>query len=473
MKHSGFIALLCVAAVGLSACNGGGVSSSIPGTGSFSALSSKFRHATGSTPISHIVVIVQENRTLNNLFATFPGANGSTVGKRIVGKKKRTQNVTLTEVGLFLKKDLNHTYSGFLTAYDGGKMDGFNQVKYVVGNKAEATSPYVYVDPSQIVPYWTLAQQYALAVAMFATQGSASFSAHQDLIRGGTFIDSTHSLIDNPKYGNKAWGCDSNSGTKTSLITTGLLLQKGAGPFPCTTAFPNGSGSYATLRDLLDAQSISWKYYTPAIGDSGAIWSAFDVIASVRNGPEWNTNVSSPETNIFSDITTGTLPAVSWVIPNGENSDHPSNGSDTGPSWVASVVNAVGESQYWDSSAILIVWDDWGGFYDNVAPPLPRDNQGGPGLRVPLLVVSPYTREAVPSQPGYISNTFYEFGSIVRFVEDTYGLGRLGTTDSTSNSIDDMFDFNQAPRPFQTIGSKYSRSYFLHQKPSTLPVDTQ
>jgi phospholipase C len=469
LKHSAFITLACAAAVGLSACNGG-ASSSIPGG---TTPSSRLRHATGSTPISHVVLIVQENRTLNNFFATFPGANGTTVGKRRVGKKKKTQNVALTEVGLFQKKDLNHSYSGFLTAYDGGKMDGFNEVKSSVGNKGEGVAPYVYVDPSQIAPYWTLAQQYALAAAMFTTQGSASFSAHQDLIRGGTFIDSTHSLIDNPRYGNKAWGCDSSSGTETSLITTALQLQKNSGPYPCTSDFPGSGGGYTTLRDLLDAQGVSWKYYTPAIGDSGAIWSAFDVIAPVRFGSEWTTNVSSPETNIFADIDGGTLPAVSWVIPNGQNSDHPSNGSDTGPSWVAGVVNAVGESQYWDSTAILIVWDDWGGFYDNVAPPLPRDNQGGPGLRVPLIVVSPYTREAVPSQPGYISNTFYEFGSIVRFIEDTYGLGRLGTTDATSNSIDDMFDFGQSPRPYQTIGSKYSRYYFLHHKPSTRPVDTQ
>ncbi len=200
-------------------------------------------------------MIVQENRTLNNLFATFPGANGTTVGKRRIGKNKRTQNVDLTEVGLFLKKDLNHTYSGFLRAYDDGKMDGFNEVKYTVGNKAEGTAPYVYVNPSQIVPYWTLAQQYSLAAAMFTTQGSASFTAHQDLIRGGTFIDSTHSLIDNPKYGNKAWGCDSSADTVTSLITTDLQLQKGAGPFPCTTQFPASGSGYATLRDLLDAQS--------------------------------------------------------------------------------------------------------------------------------------------------------------------------------------------------------------------------
>jgi hypothetical protein len=127
------------------------------------------------------------------------------------------------------------------------------------------------------------------------------------------------------------------------------------------------------------------------------------------------------------------------------------------------------------------VWDDWGGFYDPVAPPLPRDTQGGPGFRVPLIVISPYTRLNQSSQPGYISNVRYSFGSIIRFVEDTFGLGRLGTTDETTNSLGpeygsqggDMFDFNQSPRPFQVISTKYSGSYFLHRPPSNKPVDTE
>lgn len=227
-----------------------------------------------------------------------------------------------------------------------------------------------------------------------------------------------------------------------------------------------------TLRDLFDAASpaITWKYYTPALHRPGGIWSAFDVISSVRNGPEWATNVISPETTVLTDIANGNLAQMSWVIPDGTESDHPGNGADDGPSWVASVVNAVGESQYWSSTAIIITWDDWGGFYDPVPPP-PRDNQGGPGFRVPMILVSPYARETSASQPGYISQTTYEFGSIVRFVEDTFNLGRLGTTDGTTNSIDDMFDFYQYPRQFQTVGSKYSREYFVHQKPSRMPVD--
>ncbi len=214
------------------------------------------------------------------------------------------------------------------------------------------------------------------------------------------------------------------------------------------------------------------KYYTPKVGTSGAIWSAFDVIAPVRYGPEWGTNVNWPPTNIFNDISNGTLASMSWIVPDEQNSDHPHSGSDTGPSWVASIVNAIGQSQYWNSTVVIIVWDDWGGFYDPVKPPS-RDDQGGPGLRVPMLVVSPYSRETSSYQTGYISNTVYEFGSIIRFIEDTWNLGRLGTTDGSTTSMADMLNFNQYPRKFTPIGSKYSRSFFLHQRPSLRPVDTE
>jgi phospholipase C len=451
----------------LAACDGG--SSSLPGRSALTVAAHEKHHR--AIPIEHIVLVVQENRTFNDLFATFPGATGTTVGRERVDGRARS--IKLAEVTLRTSKNLNHSYAGFLTAYNNGSMDAFNLIKYWGRAPHEGSLPYEYVDPSDVQPYWEMATQYGLANAMFTTQASASFTAHQDLIRGGTAIDSSDSLIGNPPYG-EAWGCDSQSGTTTSLITTTLQVKKDAGPFPCTSAFPHhASGGYKTLRDLLDAQSVSWKYYTPAIGDPGALWDAFDVIAPVRYGPEWGTNVNWPETNVFNDITSGRLPAVSWVIPDSKNSDHPSTGSDTGPSWVAAVVNALGESSYWDSCAIIVVWDDWGGFYDPVAPPLPRDDQGGPGLRVPMIVISPFARETSARTPGYISNTVYGFGSIIRFIEDTFALGRLGTTDATSRSIRDMFDFDQPPRKFQPIGSKYSRWYFLHQIPSGRPVDDQ
>jgi phospholipase C len=316
------------------------------------------------------------------------------------------------------------------------------------------------VNQKQIKPYWSMARQYVLADHMFPTQASGSFTAHQDLIRGDTKLNAYETLIDFPPHG--PWGCDAPPGTTTSLLTSSGEYEPNQGPFPCLT--------YETIRDLLDAKGVSWKYYTPDIHTHGGdLWNAFDAIKQVRNSPEWTTNVSSPETNIFSDITSNQLPAVSWVIPDGQNSDHPAQQpwgihKDTGPSWVGQIVNAVGQSPYWNSSAIVVTWDDWGGFYDHEPPP--QLDYTGLGIRVPMIVVSPYAKK------GFVSHTQYEFGSILKFVEDTFDLGNLGTTDVRANSIGDVFNFGQHRRTFLPIDTKYSKSFFQHQRPSNIPPDT-
>jgi phospholipase C len=445
-----------VLALILAACNGD-VAPDVRGAGAVLP-----QPGSQSTPISHVVLIVQENRTFNNLFATFPGTVGTTTGKELVNGKE--QSISLTKVALEAERTLRHTYPAYKVGYHHGQMDGFNLIPFQTNHQPEGSAPYEYVDPSEIAPYWAIATDYAIADHMFQTQGSGSFTAHQDLIRGGTAIDSTESLIDDPTKA--PWGCPAPTGTKTELITTKLHYEKD-GPFPCTSDFPS-SGAYETLQELLDAKNVSWKYYTPAYqGNTGAMWNAFLVIDSVfNNKTEWGAHISQPETNIFSDISNGELPSMSWVIPDGVNSDHPGYDSDTGPAWVASVVNAIGESSYWNSTAIVIVWDDWGGFYDEVKPPK-LDKQGGPGFRVPMLIVSPYVGQ------NEISHSTFGFGSIIRFIEDTWDLGRLGTTDGTSKSIVSMFDFSQSPRSFITIPSSRSKSFFLHQKPSGLPVDDE
>jgi phospholipase C len=220
---------------------------------------------------------------------------------------------------------------------------------------------------------------------------------------------------------------------------------------------------------LLDAAGVSWKYYSPpVVGGSGALWNAFDAIKAVRNGSEWGVNVTDSDTQIFTDISNGALPAVSWVIPDRDNSDHPESPSYNGPSWVASVVNAVGQSSYWQNSAVIVLWDDWGGFYDHV-PPKFFDQWGGLGFRVPMIVISPYALGGSSSSP-YVSHTQYEFGSVLKFVEQTFS---LGNTDKRATSIVDCFDFMQQPRSFSVIPSAYHRTFFEHQKPSNLPVDTE
>ncbi|MBV9717702.1 MAG: hypothetical protein JOZ77_00080 [Candidatus Eremiobacteraeota bacterium] len=405
--------------------------------------------------VTHIVILVQENRTFDNFFATFPGADGTTVGKTHNGTRH------LRKSNLFSSINPNNGYAYWTQDCNRGnsgrcKMNGFDTVR--IGT-TPGTYVYQYVDPSQIKPYWDMAKQYVLSDHFFQTQGSGSFTAHQDLIRGATDLNSSVSLIDSPTQ--TPWGCDAPPGTVTSLITSSNQYERNGGPFPCL--------SYRTLRDLLDAANVSWRYYSPTVGQNfgGNVWDAFDAIKAVRYGPEWATNQASPETKVFTDVERGTLPGVSWVIPDFDNSDHAGKGADKGPSWVAQVVNAIGESPAWNTTAILILWDDWGGWYDHVAPPA-RRRDGGPGFRVPLIVLSPFARA------GYVSHAQYEFGSVVRFVEDNWNLGSLGTTDVTSSDfVKDFFDFSQKPRKFVPIESPYSRSYFLRERPSNKPVDDE
>ncbi|HEX4013507.1 MAG TPA: alkaline phosphatase family protein [Candidatus Cybelea sp.] len=441
------------------------------------------------SPIQHVVIVIQENRSFDNLFDCFKGTACVTYGKERVMKNGRwiDKRVTLTEQDLVPKEhntDIGHCYYSFSRAYDQGKMDGFNREPYGVCprnwpknvHQIDALA-YTYVNPAEIAPYWGLASQYVLGDRMFQTQGSGSFTAHQDLIRGGTALSgpygSSSSLIDTPD--GDPWGCDAPSNVVTDLISTSLVWGENDGPLPCSKDFP-GSGytNYHTMRDLLDAAGVSWKYYSPCFKDSGtsscqgqtcttcigALLNAFDVIGPVRYGPEWGTNVSMPQTNILTDIQDNALPAVSWLIPAENDSDHPGDPVDNGPQWVASVVNAIGESSYWDSSAIVVLWDDWGGLYDHVKPPGKRDDQGGLGFRVPLIIISPYVKQ------GAVSHTQYEFGSILKYVEQNWKLGSLGTTDKRANSILNVFHYKQQPRAFSSIPSSKDANYFLHEPPS-------
>ncbi|MBV8727015.1 MAG: hypothetical protein JO233_04455 [Candidatus Eremiobacteraeota bacterium] len=217
---------------------------------------------------------------------------------------------------------------------------------------------------------------------------------------------------------------------------------------------------HPTLSDLLDAKGVSWKYYSPAAGD---LWVGPDAISHIRFGADW-AKVSIPNTNIFNDIATGTLPGVSWVIPTGPSSDHALGTDGTGPSWVASIVNAIGNSQYWNSTAIFITWDDWGGWYDHVKPT--QYNSYELSFRVPMIVISPFVKAA------YVSHVQHEFGSILHFTEEQFGLASLGYTDARADDLADCFNFNRAALPFQTIPAPMRGADFLRRPQSSAPVDT-
>jgi phospholipase C len=446
MKAGGRFAALTLASV-LCSCSGppGATPSLVGGARPFGrAIAS-----VSGGKVQHIVIVIQENRSFDNLFATFPGADGTRTGRNHAG-----QIVLLEKRKLDLGRDVGHDHITWLTDYDGGRMDGFDVAWFAKKDRQRlGRFAYQYVDPDQIRPYWTLAKEYVLADRLFQTQGSDSFTAHQDLIAGGTAISPYASVVDAPS--SFPWGCDAPPRTYTVLITVGGTYKRG--PFPCF--------SYPTLRDSLDDARLSWKYYTPPVAQEGAIWSAFSAIRSVRYGVQWNQNVTISPTQIFADVKGGKLPNVSWVVPNFQYSDHPGSGTDEGPSWVGSIVNALGTSRYWSSTAIFVLWDDWGGLYDHVAPP--QLDYQGLGGRVPMIVISPYARQ------HYVSHTQYEFGSIVKFVEDNWGLRRLGTTDVRANSLTDAFDFRQSPRKFKPVITKYGQAFFIHLKPRMHAVDDE
>jgi phospholipase C len=314
---------------------------------------------------------------------------------------------------------------------------------------------YGFVPRSQTQPYWQMAQQYAFADRMFQTNEGPSYPAHQYIISGTSLMTTSSPLLaaDNPAApgGGTTAGCDSPPGTTVTLIdpVTGDESQRAA---PCS--------EHPVLFDLLDAHGISWRYYQAGTG--AGLWNAADAIQHIRSGADY-ANVITPNTTILSDIQSGKLPQVSWVMPTAAASDHAKSTDGTGPAWVASVVNAIGASQYWSDTAIFVTWDDWGGWFDHVKPQ--QFNAYELGFRVPLIVISPYAR------PGYVSHVQHEFGSILKFTETTFGLGTLGYTDARADDLSDCFNFSQNPLAFRTIQATRSASYFQHRPADPRPPD--
>jgi len=399
-------------------------------------------HSFRAAKIQHIVVIMQENRSFDNLFNGFPGADTVQSGDDN-GTTVPLQAVTLED-----GTDLDHTHTGWWADWDNGKMDGFVHpgVKY-----PNPTYPYAYVPRSETVPYWTLASRYTLADRMFQSNTGPSFIAHQYMIAG----QSADADEDPTGTGtSNEWGCDSPAGARVTLIgPNGTDLP---GPYPCF--------DYQTIADLLDTAGISWRYYAPAPVKPGYVWSAFDAIRHIRYGPDWSSDVISPNTRVLTDIRQGRLAQVTWIVPDYPYSDHAGPGATAeGPDWVTDIVNAIGASRFWDSTVILVSWDDWGGWYDHVAPP--QVDEMGLGFRVPLIVVSPWAKH------GHISHRVHDFGSFLRFTEEVFNLPSLGTRDAISDDLSDCFDFTQTPQPYVQIPVQHGPNSFLREKPSDQPPD--
>jgi phospholipase C len=347
--------------------------------------------ATAASPVTTVLVVMLENHTFDNFFGSFPGANG----------------VASPPAPNPMGSDINHTRAHYVASFN-ADMDGFDARGVV--SYSEQDIPIL----------WRYAQQFGLSDRFYTSAAASSSPNHIYMLAAQSAgLDETNAV--RTSAGKPVSGCLSPpNNLNGSISPTGSAYMQ----YPCL--------NIASVPELLDGAGVSWRYYcdTP-------IWLAPWYISAVAHSP----NVVPKVDQVLTDIQGSQLASVSWVCPDSPDSDHPPRLVEAAQNFLASLTNAVMNSQYWNSAAIFVTWDDWGGFYDHVVPPV--IDSMGLGPRVPLLVISPY------AIPGYISHAQAEFSSLAKFVEVNWGLPNLGQRDANPDISDltDFFDFGQTPQP--------------------------
>jgi phospholipase C len=394
---------------------------------------------TGAGKITHIVYVVQENRSFNDIFEGYP--NAYTVSS---GKDSSGDTITLQRVSLKTVYWVDHGAKAMFAACDGtGKlpgtkcrMDAFDKEG---GYGGPANPEYVYVPHVESKPYWEMAHEWVLADKMFQSQLDESFVAHQYIIAA-----QANSSVNVP---DGQWGCE--GGASDTVLTISATRTLGNPQQACF--------NYETLGDEFDKAGLEWRFYTSVytIPYSG-LWSGYQAVEHIFDGPDWKRDIVTPQKRFLKDVAAGKLASFTWITPLCRESDHVECGGGFGPSWVSAVVNAVGESKFWDSTVVFVQWDDWGGMYDPVPPPF--KGYDSLGFRVPLIVISPYAKK------NYVSHVQYETASVLRFAENLFGLGQLSAADKRATSpAADCLDFSQRPRKFVPIKAPKDEAFFLNQ----------
>ena len=377
----------------------------------------------GLQTLQHIVFIIKENHTFDNYFGQFPGAYGATTGKTSDGR-----TIPLKQLPDITPYDTEHTAAGAVISMDNGKMDNFDLI--AGGNRDGDFLAYRQLTAADIPNYWSYAQHFVLGDQMFSSIHSSSFPNHLYTVAAssGHVLESPYDPLIVGARGTPAWGCDSIVTLSARTIDPHGRISA---VFPCF--------DFPTLADSMENASppVSWRYYAPPQGSPGYNFSVFNAINHIRNSELWTEHVV-PDSQFVSDALSGNLPAVSWLVT-GPGSEHPPNSTCVGENWTVQQLNAVMQGPDWNSTAVIIVWDDFGGFYDHYPPP--RVDIFGLGPRVPLLIISPYVI------PGRISHTQYEFSSVLKTIEERFNLPFLSERDQNANDLLDNFDFNESPNP--------------------------
>jgi phospholipase C len=475
-------------------------------------------------PIKHVIIVYQENRTVDNLFGSnspsnqyyLPGLVVSTTGQAYTTTNGKKTVFTVNAVPIPLATtvgstgsidaddyDPSHSHTSWGKACDAPvitdpssscAMDGFNNVtvtcaKGATGCPGPTYPTYAYVEYSQVAPYFQIASQYGYANYMFQTNQGPSFPAHQFMFGGtsqpGNGVEPGWFVAENEPTRYSINGCPSVAGTIIALVNPATQDEK-TSIFPCF--------NHSTMADVFAAATpkITWTYYNPGNTSLLTAPNSMEAICTVKagkcSGPYWtkgatNGYVDIKPADVLTDISDCKLANVSWVIPSSLESDHPTGTDGSGPSWVASIVNAVGTQPkckdgetYWNNTVILITWDDWGGWYEHVVPPaLSSKAPVGAssyvyGFRVPLLVVSAYT------PAGTVSNVMgLDFGAMLKFTEEIFNLGVIPPGDyADSYANDDLgefFQFSKPPRTFESIAAPVKKEVFLDPKRPQGPPD--
>jgi phospholipase C len=383
--------------------------------------------------LRHVVFLVKENRTFDHLFGTFPGADGATEGKTCDGAVVPLRRASDDSPGP------NHSFTAALMSINGGEMNCFDRIWD--GRELES---YVQYQRSQIPNYWAYAEQFVLADRFFSSAYGPTLVEHLELVAA-----QTSRFVDNEREGN--WGTD-GPGEYCEDPAERILSFKSLSPEEAGDAYVLEEEAklgllanrywierwpcidIPVLPDLLEDAEVSWKYYMgPA-----PFYDALRMIHHVRFGPMWERVVDAPA--FLADLRAGDLPAVSWLMPPVALSDHPGyNGLCPGENWTVHILNALMRSPEWEHMAIVLTWDDFGGFYDHVPPP--HLDLYGLGPRVPAIVISPWARS------GFIDHELLEFASILKLIETVFDLPSLTERDRNADDMLEAFDFQQRPLP--------------------------
>ncbi len=382
------------------------------------------------TPIQHLVVLLQENHTFDNYFGTYPGADGlpANTSMPVDPKNPNGQSIQPWHIGNSTITDLSHSSVTFKGQYDNGKMDGF--VSYLNSINQNGQLSMGYYDCTDIPYYCNLADNYVLFDHLFSSAADGSDANHMYWVAG--------------------IAPQAPRGQQLNTILANI----------------------PTIFDRLQAAGVSWKFYVenydPSINyrneasagnkASQVIWVPLLNFDRFIDDPKLASHIVDLS-QYYTDLTNGTLPAVSYIVPSGQ-SEHPPQKPITGERTVKNLIQELMRSSSWDSSAFMLMYDDWGGWYDHVAPP--QVDNFGYGLRVPGLLVSPYAKT------HYIDHTQMDFTSVLKFIEVNWNVPPLESRDTAANNFLDAFDFTQAPRPPEFLSSTRALAAAPKKDPSRI-----